>query len=181
MEGRGPETSQGARTGRGLDILVWALTITGMIGAAAGVAWLLSSTSFTLPKPSYSDGTADLKVIPVAPAREDPLPETPVPEAAASSAAELAAPVRWVRQPMPDFPWRAAGRGVEQGDVVLLCTALASGRLAECEVVEESPPGMGFGAAALASTRDARVSPRTIDGVPANGSVRFTLRFRMAP
>ena len=181
MEGRGPETSQGTGTGRGLDLLVWGLTIAGMVAVAAGVAYVLSSASFSLPEIAYRDETVDFELIPVAPAEESPLAEAPVAEVAAAPERSAAALVRWARQPMPDYPWQAADRGIEQGEVVLMCAALVSGRLDACEVVEETPPGAGFGEAALASTRDARVTPRTVDGAPGDGSVRFTIRFRMAP
>lgn len=182
MEGRGPETSQRSRTGRGLDTLVWALTIAGMIAVAAAVAYVLSSSSVKIREVTYRDETVDFELpVPVAPTDDSRTAEAPVADAAAEPAAGATGPVRWVRQPRPDFPWRAAGRGVERGDVVLACTALASGRLDACEVVEETPPGAGFGEAALASTAAARVTPRTADGVPVDGSIRFTIRFRLAP
>lgn len=181
MEGRGP-TSQGSRSGGGLDVLVWAVTIAGMIGVAAAVAWVLSNSSFRLREITVSDETAEYDLIPVAPAAEEAPPaEAPLADAAAAPDGGATRPVSWVRQPAPDFAFPAAERGIVQGDVVLLCAALASGRLGACQVVEENPPGMGFGEAALDSAAEARVSPRLVDGVPVDGSVRFTIRFRLAP
>lgn len=177
MEGRGPETSGDDRAGRGLDTLVWALTIAGMIAVAAGVAYYLSNSSFTIREVTYSDETVEYDLIPVAREGERP----PAEASGADGDAEPTRPVSWVRQPAPNFPLRAAARGVERGDVVLRCTALATGEVDDCQVVEEAPPGVGFGEAALASMPEARVTPRTVDGVPVDGSIRFTVRFRMAP
>ena len=87
----------------------------------------------------------------------------------------------WVRQPAPFFPALAASRGIEQGDVTLRCEALASGELGACEILHESPPNAGFGEAALASIREARVQPRSIDGFRTDSRIAFTMRFRMAP
>lgn len=39
--------------------------------------------------------------------------------------------------------------------VTLECTAFADGRVGDCEVMEETHPGMGFGDAAIALMRDA--------------------------
>ena len=43
--------------------------------------------------------------------------------------------------------------------VTLECTARASGRVENCRVLEETHPGLGFGEAAIALMRDARVEP----------------------
>jgi TonB family protein len=43
--------------------------------------------------------------------------------------------------------------------VTLECTARADGRVEDCQVLDETHPGMGFGAAAIALMRDARVDP----------------------
>ena len=177
MEGRGPETSGDDRAGRGLDTLVWALTIAGMIAVAAGVAYYLSNSSFKLREVTYRDETVDYELIPVARESERP----PAEASSVDGEAEPTRPVRGVRQPTPNFPWRAAARGVERGDVVLRCMATATGEVDACTVVEETPPGVGFGQAALASMPDARVTPREVDGVPVPSSIRFTIRFRMEP
>jgi TonB family protein len=43
--------------------------------------------------------------------------------------------------------------------VTLECTAHTDGRVDGCEVLGETHPGLGFGEAALALMRDARVAP----------------------
>ena len=43
--------------------------------------------------------------------------------------------------------------------VTLECTARADGRVEGCRVLGETHPGMGFGEAAVALMRDARVDP----------------------
>lgn len=43
--------------------------------------------------------------------------------------------------------------------VTLECTARADGRVEGCKVLGETHPGMGFGEAAIALMRDARVDP----------------------
>lgn len=192
MDTGGPETSGGGGRGRGVDIVFWLLAIALLIGLAAAIAWALSNSSFKLREVTYEDDAVDFDVrIPVA-VEPAPPPAEPVPPgAAAPDLAPLemgpdAAPkglVRptWVRQPAPFFPALAASRGIEQGDVSLRCEALASGELGACEIISESPPGVGFGEAALASMRDARIKPRSIDGFRTDSRVAFTVRFRMAP
>ncbi|HZV85514.1 MAG TPA: TonB family protein [Brevundimonas sp.] len=62
-------------------------------------------------------------------------------------------------------PAAAASRAVSSGAVLssvavtLECTARASGQVADCKVLGETHPGMGFGEAAVALMRDARVAP----------------------
>lgn len=56
---------------------------------------------------------------------------------------------RRVREMERFFPRRAMERGIE-GDVTLDCAFAADNTLHSCQVVEETPSGMGFGAAALA-------------------------------
>lgn len=68
----------------------------------------------------------------------------------------------------------AAGRTLAAVAVTLECTARANGRVENCQVLGETHPGLGFGDAALALMRDARVEPgpgdiqfaRTIQFVP---------------
>lgn len=182
MEGRGPETSQGSRTGRGLDMLVWVATLAGVLGLAAAVGWALSNMSFAFREAASRDETAESEaLIPVAPAPESARPEAPTADAAlpeGASASGVVAP-KWIRQPAPLYPALAASRGVSRGEVALKCEALASGELGACEVLRETPPGVGFAEAALDSTRQARVTPRSIDGFRTDSTIRFTVRFLM--
>ena len=58
--------------------------------------------------------------------------------------------------------------------VTLECTARANGKVENCQILGETHPGLGFGDAAVALMRDARVEPgprdiqfaRTIQFVP---------------
>jgi TonB family protein len=47
--------------------------------------------------------------------------------------------------------------------VTLECTARATGRVEDCHVLAETHPGLGFGDAAVALMRDARVAPGPTD------------------
>ncbi len=59
------------------------------------------------------------------------------------------------------------------------CTVTAEGRLSDCRVISESPPGMGAGAAALRLARLFKMKPHTVDGRPlAGGTVVIPLVFR---
>lgn len=47
--------------------------------------------------------------------------------------------------------------------VTLECTARTTGRVEDCRVLAETHPGLGFGDAAIALMRDARVAPGPTD------------------
>jgi hypothetical protein len=49
------------------------------------------------------------------------------------------------------------------------CRVTAAGRLADCVIIEETPPGLGFGEAMLKTARLFRMRPRTVDGHPVEG------------
>jgi protein TonB len=83
----------------------------------------------------------------------------------------------WARQPSVEFPERASARGIESGRVVMNCLVNPNGSMSDCNVVSEDPPGSGFGAAAQAGARRARLSPRTVDGAAQGARVNFTVRF----
>jgi protein TonB len=90
--------------------------------------------------------------------------------------------VRWVREPNArDFaryyPHRALDRG-RSGRVVLDCVVTGGGRL-DCSVAEESPPGWGFGEAAVSISRQTRIEPTGPDGRSVAGEhLRLPLAFR---
>ena len=86
---------------------------------------------------------------------------------------------RWLRQAMAQYPEIALARGVE-GRVRLECVAGVDLRLTECRILQETPTGVGFGAAALDGARIyARVEPRMEDGVAVPALVTFNVDFRM--
>lgn len=184
METGGPETSGSGRQGRGLDVAVWVMVVAGLIGVAGAVAWFLSNASFTLPELTWEDDAVDVELIPVAPAPRSIPAESPPPAdppAARDHDPEGAAPTMWARQPAPLYPARAARRGIEAGQVSLLCQAFASGEIGDCEVLHESPADAGFAQAALASMRQARVTPRRVGETSVASRIRFTIHFRIAP
>lgn len=83
-------------------------------------------------------------------------------------------------QPRIFYPAAAQEQGIG-GRVVLECPIGEDGRVA-CEVVEETPTGMAFGAAAVRMSEDWRIAPQTRDGVAtAGGRIRRTLVFEPGP
>ena len=182
MDSGGPSSFRSDRHRRGLDVAVWVLVVAGLIGVAAAVAWFLSGTSFKIREITYEDDSVDFELIPPAPAPRL-IPVAPAPPEDSGAAREVdadgVAPPRWARQPAPVFPERAAGRGIERGEVALLCNATASGEVDFCTVLRESPAGEGFAEAAVASMRQARVMPRSSDGIATDSRIRFTILFRL--
>jgi len=82
-------------------------------------------------------------------------------------------PPRFVRGPTRQelvraYP-RAALAARQAGHVLLRCRIGADSRLEGCRVVEETPAGAGFGAAALAASTYFRFRPPTVDGRPRDG------------
>lgn len=182
----GPEKPGGGRPGRGVDTAVWVLVIAALIGLAGAVAWSLSNVTFKIREVSWPDDRPELVEGPieVATVQGSPDPERPPParpvETRGPAAGAGVRPV-WTRRPAPVYPALAQSRGIDRGDVQLRCEALASGELGACEILHESPSGVGFAEAALASTRQARVRPYSIDGFETDSRVAFTVRFQMAP
>jgi len=71
----------------------------------------------------------------------------------------------------------AADRGTV-GKIILFCHVLEDGRLS-CSVEHESPPGLGFGAAALKVAPKFRLAPKTTEGeAVAGGTIRIPIRFQ---
>lgn len=63
-------------------------------------------------------------------------------------------------------PAAARDRG---GRGVIACRIRLDTRLEACRILEESPPGLGFGQAALAAAAFHRFTPPTVNGVPQDG------------
>lgn len=79
------------------------------------------------------------------------------------------------------YPPEAARSGLS-GRVLLACGVDAEGALQACSVERETPPGQGFGVAALAMATKFRMKPLSLDGAPvAGGHVRIPIVFQPAP
>lgn len=90
----------------------------------------------------------------------------------------------WISRPTPEqvgrlYPERAADRGIT-GMATLWCGIRANGTMTDCQVVDESPAGWRFGAAALSMAQYFRISPKTVDNKPVEGSrVRIPVVFSL--
>ncbi|WP_122467237.1 energy transducer TonB [Brevundimonas lutea] len=73
------------------------------------------------------------------------------------SASDRSPPV-WRVTPRLNYPEPALRAGAAQGAVTLSCLAMPDGRLRDCVVESEFPPGVGFGAESLRAARRARVA-----------------------
>jgi TonB family protein len=96
---------------------------------------------------------------------------------AASATGAVAGDTRpgWRHRPTPEqllavWPHQALERGVD-GKAVISCSVSVQGGLYDCKVVSETPPQMGFGAAAIALTPQFLMTPKLHDGVPVTGGV----------
>lgn len=77
------------------------------------------------------------------------------------------------------YPSAAAVLGV-QGRAVIECRVDVEGRLHDCVVTEETPEGMGFGAATVNIARHFRMTPQLRDGEPVDGArIRVPIAWRM--
>jgi TonB family protein len=113
-------------------------------------------------------GTASAQTPPPAPPR--PATVTDPTWASVPSGEELSAA----------YPEFATAIG-QEGEVTLRCTALASGGLDHCEVVDVKPRGLGFDRAGLSLSSLYRVNPRVVDGQDTKSTVQFPIRFRTRP
>jgi len=69
-------------------------------------------------------------------------------------------PVEWSRRPPIEYPERALSEDIRRGRVTLKCLFEQAVPL-DCVVVEETPAGYGFGAAALRAVRRGVATPGT--------------------
>lgn len=86
----------------------------------------------------------------------------------------------WTRRPRNlerFYPVRARQLGIE-GEVTLDCVVSAEGALG-CVVARETPPGWGFGDAALRISREHRMVPATREGQPVEARYRMRLPFQL--
>jgi TonB family protein len=103
---------------------------------------------------------------------------------AAAHAADLNDPV-WDSAPGREdwakaYPMHAAQAGIS-GAVKMKCAATSTGSLADCSVIQETPTGEGFGAAALSLAGGMTLKPTGGDGHPVTGrNLVVPVRFEAA-
>ena len=91
--------------------------------------------------------------------------------------------IDWVAKPSGDkvaeaYPPIANALGVE-GHAVLVCKVATTGRVEDCQVTSETPPGWGFGAAALKIAPLFQMAPSTVGGSATVSDVRIPIRFAL--
>jgi TonB family protein len=89
----------------------------------------------------------------------------------------------WVAKPSGDdmaeaYPPVAETLGVT-GHVLLACKVATTGRVEDCQVTSETPPGFGFGAAALKVAPLFQMAPSTVGGSATVSTVRIPIRFAL--
>lgn len=87
----------------------------------------------------------------------------------------------WVKGPsltqyMSAWPTEAL-RMRRDGRVTLICLVSAEGGLQQCKVAEETPPGAGFGLAAIRLSTAFRFKPAVLDGRPVESLVTVPIKF----
>lgn len=87
----------------------------------------------------------------------------------------------WVRKPSPAdlyavFPTAAVEQGID-GKAVIECEIALDGSLRACSVLSETPPGIGFGPAALALAPQFKMRPKLRDGQLVTSQVRIPINF----
>jgi TonB family protein len=79
------------------------------------------------------------------------------------------------------FPAQAEAAGVKTGRGVAECRVVLSGDLESCEIKSESPPNLGFGAAAVRIVDALAIRPWTSDGRPVDGAkITVPVQFNLA-
>jgi len=96
---------------------------------------------------------------------------------AAIDPAILAANLKRLRSPSPDYPQSALAQKIS-GSVTLQFTVSTSGEPRDVRVVEATPPGV-FDSAALNAIRHWRYAPTVINGTPVEVPVRTLMRFEL--
>ena len=62
------------------------------------------------------------------------------------------------------YPKPARAAGITRGRVVMRCTVGVTGRVFRCAALRESPPGYGFGQAAVGMSQYMRINPKRVNG-----------------
>jgi len=94
---------------------------------------------------------------------------------------------RWIKTISPDpdkatFPEAAAKAGLKTGSATVDCIAGADGALAQCQVISESPPNLGFGRMAVQIAEAFVANPWDDNGLPVGGAhVRMPIQMDYQP
>ncbi len=125
----------------------------------AGLAVVLSSPASAAPP------EAPAPTVPDAPQPLGPPPAPRMPTTITDP--------QWIRTPhindqLRAYPPAALKRRLE-GHTVIDCVVSEMGTLIDCRVIEETPPGEGFGEAALKTAPRYRMRATSIEGFPVRG------------
>lgn len=138
-------------------------------GRSSSAASELAATAAPVPV------TEPLKPARVAPAALAPAATPPRPSVITNP--------RTIREPSYDelmgvYPPRALAAEIA-GRASISCIATVAGTLRDCEATSESPLGYRFGQAAVAVSRNYRLSPRTVDGTAVESRINLTINWSM--
>lgn len=87
---------------------------------------------------------------------------------------------QWTVRPTLRFPTIASEQDVQAGEVVVRCEIGIGGHPEHCEVVSETPPGMGFGSAAVEGIQGGVLAPEWVKDWPADRPFFVPVRFFLA-
>lgn len=153
----------------------WMLIVP-LVGGAVVILWLLSNLHLGFRDTSGGVSPHEAAM------REDRIEvraaEAPtVPHDAASTAdGRPRNPPRWAYQAPPHYPREGLNAPGGRAEVRVSCVIRSRGRLGDCVVVHEDPPGYGFAGSALKAARRSRVTRDS----PVGARVGWTIRFALA-